>query len=215
MFAVTNSFANFAKVSQFCCCCCSVVSDPWTAAHQASLSFTELAQTHVHWVSDAIQPPRPLSSPSPAFISFPASRSFLMGQLFVSGGQRTSFSLSISPSNEQPGLISFRMDWLDLLAVHGTLKSLLQHHSSEESIRWCLAFFMVQLSDLYMTTGDTITFTRQSFYFYFLGGSDGKVSAYNVGDPGSIPGSGRSPGEGNGNPLQYSCLENPMSGGAW
>ena len=81
---------------------------------------------------------------------------------------------------------SFRIDWFDLFVVQGTLKTILQHHSSEESIRWCLAFFMVQLSDLYMTTGDTITFTRQSFYFYFLGGSDGKVSAYNVGDPGSL-----------------------------
>ena len=99
---------------------------------------------------------------------------------------------------------------MDLLGVHGTLKSLLQYHSLEASILWCLAFFMVQLLDLYVTAGEMITFTRHSFYFYFPGGSDGKASAYNVGDPGSIPGSGRSPGEGNGYPLQYSCLENPM-----
>uniref|UniRef100_A0AC11DCC9 Uncharacterized protein n=2 Tax=Ovis aries TaxID=9940 RepID=A0AC11DCC9_SHEEP len=74
-----------------------------------------------------------------------------------------SFSFSISPSNEHPGLISFRMDWLDLLAVQGTLKSLLQHHSSEASILRCSAFFTVQLSYLYMTTGKTIALTRWTF----------------------------------------------------
>ena len=73
------------------------------------------------------------------------------------------FSFSISPSSEHPGLISFRMDWLDLLAVQGTLKSLLQHHSSKASILWCSAFFTVQLSHPYMTTGKTITLTRQTF----------------------------------------------------
>ena len=74
-----------------------------------------------------------------------------------------SFSFNISPSNEHPGLISFRMDWLDLLAVQGTLKSLLQHHSSKASILWCLTFFVVQLSHPYMTTGKTIALTRQTF----------------------------------------------------
>ena len=74
-----------------------------------------------------------------------------------------SFSFSISPSNEDPGLISFRMDWLDLLAVQGTLKSLLQHHSSKVSILWCSAFFTVQLSHLYVTPGETIALTRQTF----------------------------------------------------
>ena len=74
-----------------------------------------------------------------------------------------SFSLNISPSNEHPGVISFRMDWLDLLAVQGTLKSLLQHHSSKASILWCLAFFIVQLSHPYLTTGKTIALTRQTF----------------------------------------------------
>ena len=74
-----------------------------------------------------------------------------------------SFSLSISPSNEHPGLVSFRMDWLDLLAVQGTLKSLLQHHSSKASILWHSAFFTVQLSYLYMTTGKTIALTRRTF----------------------------------------------------
>ena len=74
-----------------------------------------------------------------------------------------SFSFNISPSNEHPGLISFRMDWLDLLAVQGTLKSLLQHHSSKVSILWCSAFFIVQLSHLYTTTGKTIALTGQTF----------------------------------------------------
>ena len=74
-----------------------------------------------------------------------------------------SFSFNISPSNQHPGLISFRMDWLDLLAVQGTLRSLLQHHSSEASILWCSAFFTVQLSHPYMTTGKTIALTRRTF----------------------------------------------------
>ena len=87
-----------------------------------------------------------------------------MIQLFASGGQSIwSFSFNISPSNEHPGLVSFRMDWLDLLAVQGTLKSLLQHHSSKASILQCSAFFIVQLSHLYMTTGKTIALTRWTF----------------------------------------------------
>ena len=91
---------------------------------------------------------------------FLASGSFQMSQFFVSGGQSIkSFSFSISPSSEHPGLISFRMDWLDLLAVQGTLKSLLQHHSSKASILQCSTFFIVQLSHPYMTTGKTIALT--------------------------------------------------------
>ena len=93
--------------------------------------------------------------------SFPASGSFPMSQFFASDGQKYwSFSFSISPSNEYSRLISFRMDWLDLLAVQGTLKSLLQHHSSKASILQCSAFFIVQLSHPYMTTGKTIALTR-------------------------------------------------------
>ena len=89
--------------------------------------------------------------------SFSTSRSFPMGQLFTSGGQKYwSFSFNISPTNEHPGLISFRMDWLDLLAVLGSLKSLLQHHSSKASIFQRSAFFIVQLSHPYMTAGKTI-----------------------------------------------------------
>ena len=94
--------------------------------------------------------------------SFPASGSFPMSQFFASGWPKYwSFSFSISPSNEHPGLISFRMDWLDLLAVQGTLKSLLQHHSSKASILWHSAFFTVQLSHPYMTTGKTLALTRR------------------------------------------------------
>ena len=87
-----------------------------------------------------------------------------MSQFFPSGGQSTgSFSFNISPSNEYSGLISFRMDWLDLLVVQGTLKSLLQHHSSQASILRCSAFFIVQLLHPYMTTGKTKAFTRWTF----------------------------------------------------
>ena len=96
--------------------------------------------------------------------SFPASGSFPVSWLFPSGGQSIwSFSFSISPSSEHPGLICFRMDWLDLLAVQGTLKSLLQHHSSKASILQHSAFFTVQLSHPYMTIGETIALIRQTF----------------------------------------------------
>ena len=116
------------------------------------------------------------------------------------------WSFSISLSNEYSGLISFRMDWLDLPAVQGTLKSLLQHHSLKASILWHLAFFSCLVLFFYLCLW---------CIWDFPGGSDGKASAYNEGDSGSIPGSGRSLGEGNGNPLQYSCVENSMDGGAW
>ena len=92
--------------------------------------------------------------------SFPASGSFPVSQFFESGGKYWSFSFSISPPNEYSGLISFRIDRLDLLAVQGTLKSLLQHCNSKASILWCSAFFMVQLSHPHMTTGKTIALTR-------------------------------------------------------
>ena len=111
-----------------------------------------------------------------------------------------SFSF-ISPSNEHPGLISFRMDWLDLLAVQGTLKSLLQHHSSKTSILRHSAFFIVQLSHPYMTTGKTIALTRRSFVDKVMSLLFNMLSRLVI-------------GEGNGTPLHYSCLENPIDGGA-
>ena len=125
----------------------------------------ELAQTHVHHVGDAIQPSHPLSSPSlPAFNLAQHQGLFSMSQFFASGGPKYwSSSFSISLSNEHWRLISFRIDWLDLLAVQGTLKSLLQHHSSKASILQCSAFFMVQRSHPYMTTGKTIALTRRTF----------------------------------------------------
>ena len=130
-----------------------------TLACQASLSVTntELAQIRVHQASVTVQPSHPLSSPfSPAF-NLAQHQGLLLGQSFIS------FSFSISPSNEYSGLISFSIDWFYLLAVQGTLKSLLQHHSSKASTLWCSAFFVVQLSYPYMATGKTIALTRQTF----------------------------------------------------
>ena len=125
----------------------------------------EFAQIHVHWVSDAIQPSHlifchPLLLPS----IFPSIRVFSNESVLRIRWQKYwNFSFSISPSNEYSGLISFRIDWLDLLAVQGTLKSLLQHHSSKASILWCSAFFMVQLSRPYVIIDKTIVLTRQTF----------------------------------------------------
>ena len=113
-----------------------------------------------------------------------------------------SFNFNTSPSNEYSGLISFRMDWFDLLAVQGTLKSLLQHWTSKTSVLWCWTFFMVQLSHRYMTAGKPWLW----LYVPLLGfpcGSVGKESTGSAGDLGSIPGLGRSAGEQNGYPLQY------------
>ena len=95
--------------------------------------------------------------------SFPASGSFPVRSLHIRWSKYWSFSFNISPSNEYLGLISFRIDWLDLLAVQGTLKSLLQYHNSKASILWCSTFFMVQLSHPYLTTGKTIALTRLTF----------------------------------------------------
>ena len=117
--------------------------------------------THVHWVTDAIQPFHPLSSPSPVF-KFPSIRVFSKESvLHMRWTQYRSFS--ISSSNEYSGLISIRIDWFDLLAVQETLKSLLQYHSSKASILQCSAFFIVQLSYPYTTTGKTIALTKQTF----------------------------------------------------
>ena len=123
----------------------------------------ELTQTHVHSVRDAVQPSRPLSSPSPAFNLSQHQVFFKESVLHIRWPKYWSFSFNISPSNEYSGLISFRTDWFDLLAVQGSLKSLLQHHSSKASILQCSAFFIVQLSHPYMTTGKTIALTRQTF----------------------------------------------------
>ena len=121
---------------------------PWIAAHQASLTITN-SQSPLKLMSiESMMPrPHPLSSPSPPAPILPSMTVFSNESvLHIRWPKYWSFSFSISPSNEHPGLISFRMDWLDLLAVQGTLKSLLQHQSSKASIFWCSAFFTVQLS---------------------------------------------------------------------
>ena len=119
-------------------------SMPGLPVHQ---QLPEITQTHIHRVSDAIQPSRPLSSPSPPAPNLSQHQGLSNeSTLRMRWPKYWSFSLSISPSNEHPGLFSFRMDWLDLLAVQGTPKSLLQHHSSKASILWQSAFFMIQLS---------------------------------------------------------------------
>ena len=125
----------------------------------------ELVQTHVHWVSDAIQPSHhPLLSLSlPAFNLSQHQGLFQWVGFQIRWSNYWSFSFSISPSNEYSGLISFRIDWFDLLAIQGTLKSLLQHHSSKASVLQCSAFFMVQLTHPYMTTGKNITSTIWTF----------------------------------------------------
>ena len=135
-------------------------SMPGLPVHHQLLEFT---QTHVHWVGDTIQPSHPLSSPySPAFNLSHHQGLFQWVSSLHQWPKYWSFSFSISPSSEHSGLI-FRMDWLDLLAVQGTLKNLLQHRSSKASILRCSAFFIVQLSHPYMTTGKTIVLTRQTF----------------------------------------------------
>ena len=122
----------------------------------------ELVQTHVGWVDDAIQPSYPLSSPSPPTFNLSQHQGLSNeSALHIRWPKYWSFSFSIRPSNEYSGLISFRIDRFDLLEVQGTLKSLLQHHSLKASVLWGSAFFMVQLSNPYMTTGKTIALTRQ------------------------------------------------------
>ena len=124
----------------------------------------QLAQTHVQRVREAIQPSHPLSSLSPPAFNLPSIRVFSNeSALLIRWPKYWSFSFSISPFNQHQGLISFRMDWFDLLAVQETLKSLLQHHSSKASFLWCSTFFIVQLSHPYMTTGKTIALTGWTF----------------------------------------------------
>ena len=159
---VINS-VQFISVAQSCPTLCDPMnhSTPGLPVHHQLL---ELTQTHVHQVDDAIQPSHPLSSPAPPALNLSQHQGLFK---WVSSSHQVakvwSFSFNISPSNEHPGLISFRMDCLDLLAVQGTLKILLQHHSSKASILQCSAFAIVQLSHWYMTTGKTIALTRRTF----------------------------------------------------
>ena len=151
------------SVTQSCPSLCDPM-DYTTPGFPVHHQLQESTQTHVHWVSDAIQPSHSLPSPSPPSFNFASIRVFsTKSVLRLRWPKYWSFSFSISPFNEYSGPISFRMNWLDLLAVQETLKSLLQHHTSKASILWCSAFFIVQLSHPYMTTGKTTALTRQTF----------------------------------------------------
>ena len=143
--------------------CVQLFVTPWTPGFPVHHQLPELAQTHVHWVSDAIQPSHSLSSPCPPAFNLSQHQGLSNESVFcIWWPEYWSFSFSISPSNEYSGLISFRIDWFDLLAVEGTLKSVLQHHSSKASILQRSAFFIVQISHPYMTTGKTIALTRST-----------------------------------------------------
>ena len=139
---------------------------PWTIACQASLLIPNSRSLLKLMSINSVMPCNHSSSVvsfSSCLQSFLVSGSFPISQFFTTGGQYWNFSFSVSRSNEYSGLISFRNDWFDLLAVQGTLKSLLQHHSSKASILQGSAFFVVQLSHPYMTTGKTIALTRWTF----------------------------------------------------
>ena len=139
----------------------------------------EIAQNHLHRVGDAIQPSHLLSSPSPPAFNISQDQVFSNESVLrIRWPKYWNCSFSISPSNVYSGFISFMIDWCGLPAIQGNLKSLLQHHNSKASIFWCLAFFLVQLSCPYITTGKTIALTRWTFvgkvvsllliYFYFF-----------------------------------------------
>ena len=154
---------QFSSVAQLCPTLCDPRnrSTPGLPVHHQLPEFT---QTHVHRVGDAIQPSHPLSSPSPPAPDPSSIRVFSSEPtLHMWWRKYWSFSFSISPSKEHTGLVSFRMDWLDLLAVQGILKSLLQNYNSKALILRHSAFFTVQLSHPYMTTGKTIVLTRRTF----------------------------------------------------
>ena len=139
---------------------------PWIAAHEASLSITNSKSLLKFMSIELVMPSNHLILRLPLLLPpliFPSIRVFANESvLHIRWPKYWSFSFIISPSNEYSRLISFRMDWLDLLAVQGTLKRLLQHHSSKASVLQCLTFFIVQLSHPHMTTGKTIALTRQT-----------------------------------------------------
>ena len=154
---------QFSSVTQSCLTLCDPMtcSTPGLPVHH---QLPELTQTRVRWLGDATQPSYPLSSPSPHDFNLSQHQDLFK---WVSSSHQAAklleFQLQHQSFQWTPALISFRMDWLDLLAVQGTLESLLQHHSSKASILWHSAFFIVQLSHPYMTTGKTIALTRWTF----------------------------------------------------
>jgi len=160
---VTFYYDQFNSVAQ----CCLTLATPWTAAHQTSLSITK-SQSLLKLMSiKSVMPSNHLILCCPLLLPpsvLPSIRVFSnKSVLRIKSPEYWSFSFSISPSHEYSGLISFMMDWSDLLAVQGTFKSLLQHHSSKASILQCSAFFMVQISHPYMIIEKSITLTRRNF----------------------------------------------------
>ena len=206
---------QFSSVAQSCPTLCN----PMNLSTDASLSITNSRSSLKLMCIELVMPSSHLILCSPLLLLPPIPPNIRVfsneSTLHMRWPKYWSFSLSISPSNEHPGPVSFRMDWLDLLAVQGTLKSLLQHHSSKALILRCSAFFTVQLSHPYMTTGKTITLTRRTIVgkvmyllFNMLSRSDTTERLHFHFSLSCI-------GEGNDNPLQCSCLENPRDGGAW
>ena len=159
------SSVQFSSVQSLCRV--QLFATPWIAAHKASLSITNSQSLLKLMPIESVMPSSHLILCHPLLLlpSIPPSIRVFSNEstLLMRQPKYWSFSFSISPSNEHPGMISFRMDCLDLLAVQWTLKSLLQHHSSKASILWCSVFFIVQLSHPYMTTGKTIALSRRTF----------------------------------------------------
>ena len=150
----TDQFSSVQSLSRV-----QLFATSWITAHQASLSITNSRSSLKLMCIESVMPSSHLILCRPLLLLPP-----ILSSIRVFSNESTlRFSFSISPSNEHPGLISFRMDWLDLLAVQGTLKSFLQYHSSKASILWRSAFFTVQLSHQYMTMGKTIALTRLTF----------------------------------------------------
>ena len=165
VFILNNIVYVFSSVQSLSCVL--LFATPWIAAHQASLSITNSRSSPSLTSIESVMPSSHLILCGPLLLLPPIPPSIRIfsneSALRMRWPKYWSFSFSISPSKEIPGLISFRMDWLDLLAVQGTLKNLLQHHSSKAAILRFSAFFTVQLSHPYMTTGKTIALTRRTF----------------------------------------------------
>ena len=175
---------QFSSVAQLCLTLCNPMdcSTPGFLVHHQP---PELTQTHVHWVSDAIQPSHPLLPLFPPVLNLSQHQGLSNeSAIHIRWPKYWSFSFSLSPANEYSGLIFFRRDWFDLLAVQGTLKSFLQQHSSKAWILRHSAFFMIQFSHLYVTIG------KKKIGASLLAQTV-KASAFNAGDPSSISGSGR------------------------
>ena len=165
VYVAAHASQSVSSVAQLCLTLCN----PMTAAHQASLSITNSRSLHTLMSIESVMPSNHLILCRPLLLPpsiFPSIRVFSSeSALHIRWPKYWSFNFNISPSNDYSGLISFRMDWLGLLEVQGTLKSLLQHHSAKASILWRSAFFTVQLSHPYMTTGKTTALTRCTFVY--------------------------------------------------